>query len=930
MRYTMNKVSFLLIVLLSVSILLEGQTSRSIYVDLGPDDGTNGNITGNPDINGRYWNNSTDPSTLNSPLELIDFENNNSGISMSVKIAMNSGGILGGLLNPDEGLLGDFAIPTATQDYFFTGDSGKISFEGLDPNKGYIFHLFGSRETPLERFTAYTILGLNQSQDTLQTSGSNIGKEGYDGNDDEIIVSTPVLPDGTGKIELLISNAVDGFAYINCLKIVEVDANPRAFIDFGPDDEINGNITGSPDINTNSWNNITDPLSTADSVRLVDQYANYFGGYIKISEDFLSAGINDGGLLIPDEDLLGEFAIPFATQDFFYTSGGSSFTIGGLDTLSGYIFNFFATNENPDPRVTEYTINGSDTQSVLLQTSGADIGSGGYDGNNDVLAESDTIYPDSEGFITINISVSTGDFAYLGAMSMQIIRPPYIPEPICDEINPLGITFMGSSVANGTGAVNMEGYAYQYTQLLENRYAEGAGANWELSNISVGGNNTLDVLARWEEDLLPLCGSYVIYGLSLGNEGLHEFGRPRYEQFRDNMQLLIDKSKEQGIYPVIVNCYTRADFNATDYDYIKRMNLLIHSWDVPSINVLGAIDDGSGRWAEGYEADPFHPNTDGHSEFFYAMVPSLFDAIATGKTQPERVSGTFKTISNPAENSILAYTPDGTVHPFAMTFDLRTAGSGIIGGIETEKGFGVLEIDEQSGALNYLAAGAPDIRGSLTVNDNQWHRITLTHYHAWGKTFLYVDGILEGEITEKIETSRFILSSKNAPTADYREWLIHRSALNEREVMAMVNDSLLKSSLDLYAPLDGQGILGEDELVNLAQTLDTIKVLPAFELPVEMDNRIFKSKSPLRIFPNPASENINFSFDLAEASAVEMKITDISSRETTVFTMQKLQAGTHEISLTSQEIHGNLSPGIFHCLLTVNGRSYGRNFVVLD
>ena len=63
------------------------------------------------------------------------------------------------------------------------------------------------------------------------------------------------------------------------------------------------------------------------------------------------------------------------------------------------------------------------------------------------------------------------------------------------------------------------------------------------------------------------------------------------------------------------------------------MNLLIHEWDLPSINLLGAIDDGKGVWATGYQngTDIYHPNTDGHREFTYAMVPSLFDAIDAGK-----------------------------------------------------------------------------------------------------------------------------------------------------------------------------------------------------------------------------------------------------------------------------------------------------------
>ena len=37
------------------------------------------------------------------------------------------------------------------------------------------------------------------------------------------------------------------------------------------------------------------------------------------------------------------------------------------------------------------------------------------------------------------------------------------------------------------------------------------------------------------------------------------------------------------------------------YSYVKQMNLLIHQWDVASVNTLGAIDDGTGKWATGYQ-----------------------------------------------------------------------------------------------------------------------------------------------------------------------------------------------------------------------------------------------------------------------------------------------------------------------------------------
>ena len=86
--------------------------------------------------------------------------------------------------------------------------------------------------------------------------------------------------------------------------------------------------------------------------------------------------------------------------------------------------------------------------------------------------------------------------------------------------------------------------------------------------------------------------------------------------------------------PVVANCYTRNDYTPEDYGFIKEMNLLLHAWAVPTVNLLGAVDDGQGHWAAGYFDDALHPNDRGHAELAHAWVPSLFDALRAGKPLP--------------------------------------------------------------------------------------------------------------------------------------------------------------------------------------------------------------------------------------------------------------------------------------------------------
>ena len=142
-----------------------------------------------------------------------------------------------------------------------------------------------------------------------------------------------------------------------------------------------------------------------------------------------------------------------------------------------------------------------------------------------------------------------------------------------------------------------------YGEQLKERLTKGESENaFYVSGISIGGNNTQNLLDRYAE-ITRNYSKYVIIGLSLGNEGIHESTNKQQtlDQFSTNMQKIIQKIKADGKVPVVMNNYTRGDFTLDDYSYVKQMNLLIHQWDVASVNTLGAIDDGTGKWATGYQ-----------------------------------------------------------------------------------------------------------------------------------------------------------------------------------------------------------------------------------------------------------------------------------------------------------------------------------------
>lgn len=369
-------------------------------------------------------------------------------------------------------------------------------------------------------------------------------------------------------------------------------------------------------------------------------------------------------------------------------------------------------------------------------------------------------------------------------------------------IDEFKISAFGSSVCNGQGADNFRGYAYLYGQQLKKRYDNQLSDHpFHVSGIAIGGNTTQSLLNRFD-DMTRDFSRYVIIGLSLGNEGIHEATdkQATMKQFATNMQTLISRIRQQGKVPVVMNNYTRGDFTLDDYAAIKQVNLQIHQWDVASVNTLGAIDNGAGQWAAGYIQDNGHPNTAGHREFLYAIPPSLFDALASGKAQPVRNLSQSMMLSQKAS---IRFTGEETVHPFTVSLRFKGRDAGQLFSYNTTASrVGSVSVDDE-GHIIYSANGKALIQGQESVLDDNWHTVTLTHYYALGRSFLYVDGQGQGYARERINAAAGFIVGDTTSTArrQVSELFFWRAALSPEEVQAVSDGKMLKSSLELYVPL---------------------------------------------------------------------------------------------------------------------------------
>ena len=362
------------------------------------------------------------------------------------------------------------------------------------------------------------------------------------------------------------------------------------------------------------------------------------------------------------------------------------------------------------------------------------------------------------------------------------------------------ITFFGSSVCNGQGAEEVDhvkhGYAWLYARQLDARHqADTVAGAYTYSNTSVNGINTIRHMAMLPTHL-PADSGFAVIGLGLGNEGLHGAADQQavYDQWRTNMQTIIRMAQQTGKTVVVTNNYPRGDYNASDYGYVKRMNLEMHEWDVPTVNFLGALDNcaGDGRWASGYQNgdDIYHPGQAGYVEMMHAFVPSLFDALVAGKAKPTRQTGEGMAL---AADKKIVLTPEEEVHAFSLAFRVKNIS-----------------------ALNLnwsLSAGtAPQIESAIT--DADWHTVFVSHYYAAGKTYVYIDGVQQ-LVTDGQMLLHAIELSGACSVSDLHFW---RSGMNADEVAAWHNNKMLCSSLEIYCPLNG----GSTD--NFAQSMNTIVI----------------------------------------------------------------------------------------------------------
>ena len=201
----------------------------------------------------------------------------------------------------------------------------------------------------------------------------------------------------------------------------------RLRVDLGPSNPEDGKHSGTVEGRVwNDWHELEGDAQVlpGEHLALLDVEGQATGVQLVVAGGFRSNGLQNGGLWLPDQELLGELAVHEATVDYFYVSGSDdpgALALTGLDPERPYTLRLFASREwGEETRVSRYTVEGAQIQSATLQTSGRDIGQDGYDGNTNDLVVLDGIRSDVWGQLHVDVAVEEGSYAYLALLELEV------------------------------------------------------------------------------------------------------------------------------------------------------------------------------------------------------------------------------------------------------------------------------------------------------------------------------------------------------------------------------------------------------------------------------------------------------------------------------------------------------------------------------
>ena len=380
----------------------------------------------------------------------------------------------------------------------------------------------------------------------------------------------------------------------------------------------------------------------------------------------------------------------------------------------------------------------------------------------------------------------------------------------------LKVAIFGSSVAKGYGAEGEWGWANRWGDILKSK-------NWDYVNKSIGGDTTSKLLARIDTDLLAEHPDIAVIGLSLANEGLREKEPLEiYKGYVKNLKKIVQILRKNGIIPIISNGYPHGSYTEKQYDYVQKFNEELATWPVYSIDLMGAMDNGHGRWLKGYYKDAGHPNSAGHEELTRAVPTSLLDSLISAEPRLLTPTRQWNNLKLGQSAGVLECQADRTLHSYTLGFEvllplafkpaLKLSSSEHWELVADPKGKLICKIRCPQGEAQVL---------EVDLNGERELFVAIVYSYGREELSLVVNGKFQTLKMGQIESQGFKLigSEETTTPVEFRNAFLVYSAMSKLTLEQMAKTQRVpQSSLALYAPLDDAVFVEGMPLINLAPT----------------------------------------------------------------------------------------------------------------
>jgi lysophospholipase L1-like esterase len=378
------------------------------------------------------------------------------------------------------------------------------------------------------------------------------------------------------------------------------------------------------------------------------------------------------------------------------------------------------------------------------------------------------------------------------------------------------IVCLGSSVMLGFGLATPTTQSYPALTLAEM-------SGWTLKNMSISGNTSAQVVARFHTEVMPENPDIIWIGISPNNEGLDNattdaLAFSAIYNFEKGVETIVRLCEQNQIPYIISGLYPKGTYTPLTYKYLKRFNIALQKkYGTRYINWLGTLDDGTGKFKSTLvQADTVHPNADGALNMFKCIPKALFEFL-----KPMNRSGGYK-----KANGIILGSDTTTAQPLAMynsgvvrnnSFTIRTEFKGnvatdnvliYVNGTSGTKLITVVK--NSSGNFEVRNNGVSIMTTTTAVPSIGYNIITLTFDKVLNIFYLWLNGIQIGSST----TTTFFFAyfaigggdtpANNAVGVEFRNVGYWINNFTSDEVVADANGELLEGSLCLFNSLTTQ------------------------------------------------------------------------------------------------------------------------------